>query len=371
MTDTPTTTGIFPAPTLLKRVLNAPSSWTLEAFCLLDEAQPGILRFATSSRPEWRHAVAMAVANGLFDHADRFYEAATGEPPEEGPWSAILAQVATILMIMEPKAIIEASFGSCREGIVGALRKLDFEPLDREAFLALHAAFVDPAASVWRKSVMQLPRLDQDLFEAACTLDPLMLSPALIQRANSRAGAERFNRQVTAIRRHCSTATDEALMKSLSDLAAETSTEGWSRSWLARADQNIPAPPWAGDETLVPLISGELLGKAARATRTCIRTRMNYVLEGRAAYYLDVESRVIACVIRTTSGWIATQVVAEGNGVISPDIQKRVFDTLEANGIACFRPVRRGPNDLGLVRHNIWGLGEFEVDEAELDGPLR
>jgi len=371
MTDTPQTTGIFPAPTLLKRVLNAPSSWTLEAFCLLDEAQPGLLRFATSSRPEWRHAVAMAVANSLFDHADQFYLSATGEPPEEGPWSAILAQVANLLMIMEPKAIIEASFGSCREGIVGALRKLDFDPLTREAFMSLHSGFVDPAASVWRKSVMQLPRLDQDLFEAACALDPKLLSPGLIQRANSRAGAERLNRQVTAIRRHCSTATDEALMKSLSDLGADTSTEGWSRSWLARADQNIPAPPWVGTETLVPLNSGEALNKAARATRTCVRSRISYVLEGRASYYLDVESRVIACVILTSSGWIATQVVAEGNGVIPPDIQKRVFDTLEANGIACFRPVRRGPNDLGLVRRNLWGLGEFEVDEAELDGPLR
>lgn len=371
MTHIPKTTGIFPAPTLLKRVLAAPIGWTLEAFCILDEAQPGLLRFATSSRPEWRHAVAMAVANGLFDHADRFHETATGEPPEDGPWSSVLSQVATILMIMEPKAIIEASFGSCPDGIVGALRKLDFEPLNRDSFLALHAAFVDPAASVWRKAVMQLARLDQDLFEAACTLDSGMISPSLIMRANSRAGAERFNRQLAAIRRHCSTATEEALMKSLSDLGPDSSTEGWSRSWLARADQNIPAPPWAGDETLVPLNSGELLGKAARATRTCVRTRIHHVLEGRAAYFLDVESRVIACVVLTSSGWIATQVVAEGNGVIPPDIQKRVFDTLEANGIACFRPVRHGPNDLGLARHNVWGMGEFEVDEAELDGPLR
>ncbi len=371
MTHIPTTTGIFPAPSLLKRVLAAPAGWTLEAFCLLDEAQPGLLRFATSSRPEWRHAVAMTVANGLFDHADQFYEAAAGEPPEEGPWAAILAQVATILMVMDPKPIIEASFGLCPDGIVGALRKLDFEPLNRDSFLALHAAFVDPAASVWRKSVKQLPRLDQDLFEAACALDPLMLSTSLILRANSRAGAERFNRQLAAIRRHCSTATEEALMKSLSDLGADSSTEGWARSWLARADQNIPAPPWMGNESLVPLNSGEALNKAARATRTCIRTRIHHVLEGRATYYLDVESRVIACVILTSSGWIATQVVAEGNGVIQPAVQKRVFDTLEAAGITCFRPVRRGPNDLGLVRHNIWGLGEFEVDEAELDGPLR
>ncbi|CAN0514309.1 unnamed protein product, partial [Phaeothamnion confervicola] len=155
---------------------------------------------------------------------------------------------------------------------------------------------------------------------------------------------------LSAIRRHCSTATDEALMKSLSDLGPDTSAEGWARSFLARADQNIPEPPWAGTESLVPLNSGELLSKAARATRTCIRTRIQHVLEGRAAYYLDVESRVIACVILTSSGWIATQVVAEGNGVIAPEVQSRVFDTLEAAGIICFRPVRRGPNDLGLAR---------------------
>lgn len=371
MHDTPTTTGIFPVPTLLKRVLAAPNGWTLEAFCLLDEAQPGVLRFATSSRPEWRHAVAMAVANGLFDHADRFCEAATGEPPEEGPWSTILAQVATILMIMEPKAIIEASFGSCPDGIVGALRKLAFDPLSREAFLALHAVFVAPTMSVRWKAIMQLPRLDQDLFDAACTLDVLVLSPGLIGRAKSRLGAERINRQLLAIRRHCSTATDEALIKSLSDLSPDTSTEGWSRSWLARADQNVPQPPWPGNDTLVPLVTGDLLSKAARSTRTCIRTRVHQVLEGRAAFYLDAEASVIACVIRTTSGWIATQVVAEGNGMVPPAVQKRVFDTLEANGIACFRPVRHGPNDLGLALHHTWGMGEFAVDDNDLDGPLR
>lgn len=372
MHDTPTTTGIFPVTPQLKRILSAPSSWTLEAFCLLDEAQPGLLRFATSSRPEWRHAVAMAIANGLFDHADRFYEAATGEPPEEGPWSTILAQVATILMIMEPKAIIEASFGSCLDGIVGCLRKLAFEPLSRDSFLAVHAIFVDPAMSVRRKAIVQLPRLDQDLLEAACTLDVLVLSPGLIGRAKSRSGAERINRQLLAIRRHCSTATDEALIKSLSDLSIETSTEGWSRSWLlSRADQNIPSPPWAGNETLVPLNTGEMLSKAARSTRTCIRTRIHQVLEGRAAYYFDAEASVIACVIRTTSGWIATQVVAEGNGMVPPAVQNRVFDTLETNGIACFRPVRHGPNDLGLAPHHTWGMGEFEVDDNDLDGPLR
>lgn len=365
MTNIPSTAGPGLVPNLLARVLRAPSGWTLEAFCRLDRAAPGILRFAASSRPEWRHAVAVSVANGLFDHADRFHDAATGDR-FDGSWPDLLAGTAALLMLMKPKAIIEASLGTCPEGFVGALRKLGFEPLSLDGMNELRVIFTDPSLAHRRKTIMQLPRLDPDLFDAVCRLDPALVSPGVVRQAATGSGADRINRQIAAIRRHCSTATDEALASSLGE--AEGSTDAWARSWLSRADQNFPAPPWGGDQGLIPLVTGALLTKAAQRTRTCIRTRIHYILEGRACYFFDAEAGAIACVIRTTSGWLATQVVGTGNGPLPPGVEDRVFDTLEANGISCFRPIPRR-SSLGLALHQPWGMGEFNLDD-DLDRDL-
>jgi hypothetical protein len=356
-------------PRPLPRVLRPPSGWTVEPFCKLDEAAPGFLRQVTSSRPKWRHAVAMAVANGLLDRPDRFLERAFGEEPGGLPWSDVTSRTAKSLLVMSPAAIIGASFGSCPDGLVGALRKLGFDPLTLEAFLALHAVFQDPSFAPQRKALTQLAHLDEGYFEAIMILDRAVLSPVVVRRVRDGRGAERLNALLASLRRFCSTATDAALTKSIKDLQPDTSTAEWARSWLARADQNVPAPPWSGGDGLVALTSGELLAMAGRSTRTCIRSRVSTMLAGRAAYYLEPNAGVIACVVRTTTGWLTTQVVGTANGEVLPRVRGAVLDVLEANGVPCFRPVPEDAADVGLRAYSPWHLGEFELDDLEgLDG---
>ncbi len=354
----------LPAGRPLPRVLRPPSGWTVEPFCKLDEVAPGFLRQVTSSRPQWRHAVAMAVANGLLDHPDRFLERALGEEPGL-PWSDLTARTAKSLLMMSPAAIIDASFGSCPDGLVGALRKLSFEPLSLEAFLALHAVFHDPSLAPQRRTLTQLAHLDEGYFEAIMILDRAILSPVVVRRVRDGRGAERLNALLTSLRRFCSTATDAALTKSVSDLQPDTSTAEWARSWLARADQNVPAPPWSGGDGLIALTSGELLAMAGRSTRTCIRTRVSTMLAGRAAYYLEPNAGVIACVVRTTTGWLTTQIVGTANGSVLPRVRDSVFDILESNGVPCFRPIPDEDADAGLRAYSPWHLGEFELDDPD------
>jgi len=349
----------------MARVLRPPSGWTVEPFCKLDEAAPGFLRHVTSARPQWRHAVAMAVAGGLLDHPDRFWARACGDETITLPWIDVIAQMAELLLRMSPAAIIEASFGACPDGLLGALRKLGFEPLSIEAFLALHAVFNDPSLAGQRKVVTQLAHLDEGHFEAIMILDRAILSPMVVRRVKDGRRAERLNALLGSLRRFCSTATDAAVAKSISDLRPETSTASWARSWLARADQNVPPPPWVGGDGLIALTSGDLLAMAGRTTQTCIKTRVSTMLAGRAAYYLEPNAGVIACVIRTTTGWLTTQVVGTGNGAVLPRIRDEVFDILEANGVPCFRPILEEDADAGLQGLSPWHLGEFELDEAD------
>lgn len=354
-----------PAGRPLPRVLRPPSGWTVEPFCKLDEAAPGFLRHVTSARPQWRHAVSMSVANGLLDQPDRFLARACGDETIGLPWFDVISRMAKLLLGMSPAAIIEASFGSCPDGLLGALRKLGFEPLSLEAFLALHAVFHDPSLAGRRKVLNQLSHIDEGLFEATMILDRAVLSPVVVRRVKDGRGAERLNALLGSLRRFCSTATDAAITKSISDLQPDTSNAEWARSWLARADQNIPAPPWSGGDGLIALTSGELLAMAGRNTRTCIRTRVSTMLAGRAAYYLEPKAGVIACVVRTTTGWLTTQIVGTANGSVLPRVRDSVFDVLEANGVPCFRPIPEEAADAGLRAYSPWHLGEFELDDPD------
>jgi hypothetical protein len=95
----------------LPRVLRAPSGWVLEDLCRLDALHPGFLRRATEARTAWRHAVALAIANGLFDHADRFLARCVPDDLSALPWPEILTRTAAAIMDMKPAQIVEASFG--------------------------------------------------------------------------------------------------------------------------------------------------------------------------------------------------------------------------------------------------------------------
>lgn len=347
----------------LPRILRAPSGWVLEDLCRLDALHPGFLRRATEARPAWRHAVALAIANGLFDHADRFLARCVPDDLSALSWPEILTRTAAAIMEMKPAEIVEASFGSCPDGLAGSLSKLGFDPnLDREALLALHAVFADPQHTRRRKVIEQLKVLDQGLFEAAMITDLALITPKTIGRLRHGRAAEAFNSAVAILRRHVSTATDTALAKSLADIGPETSVRDWARTWLARADVNLPSPPWLGGDGLILLRNGELLATAGRRTKTCIETRINLVVAGQAAYYLEPEAGVIACVIRTEKDWLACQVIGFRNGRVPKPVRDRVLGILERNGVPVFRPIE----DVDGIAFAVGGYLHGRLDEFDL-----
>lgn len=346
----------------LPRVLRAPSGWVLEDLCRLDALHPGFLRRATEARTAWRHAVALAIANGLFDRADRFLARCVPNDLSALSWPEILTRTAAAIMEMKPAEIVEASVGSCPDGLVGALGKMGFDPMDREALLALYAVFNDPQHTRRRKVIEQLKVLDQGLFEAAMITDLALISPKLVGRLRHGAGAEKFNKAVAILRRHVSTATDAALAKSLADIGPETSVRDWARAFLAKSDVNLPAAPWGGGGGLIHLRNGELLRMAALKTKTCIETRINLVVTGQAAYYLEPEASVIACVVRSTAGWLGTQVVGYRNGRVPKPVRDRVLDILERNGVPVFRPVE----DVDGIAFAVGGYLHGRLDEFDL-----
>lgn len=344
--------------------MHPPRGWLLEPCCRLDESEPGFLRHITRSRPGWRHAVAMSIANGLLERPSHFMEGA-GAPTVGDDAPIPLTTVARLLTTLEPRSIIAASFGSCPDGLIGAARKLRSDVLSPDAYRALHAVFSQNAHIRRRRVIEQLRLLDEGLFEAAMILDLALISPKLVVKARTGEGAEMINRLVASLRRYCSNATDAALNQALNDLTSDTSLARWAQTWLQSADQGIPDGPWAGGDGLVALKSGELLAMAGKRTRTCIASRLVVMLEGRAAYFLQQDFGLIACVVRTRDGgWLATQVAGERNGHVPPPIRDQILNTLERNGIPAFRPC--GPGGLSELLgggFEPW-MEEFDLDEA-------
>lgn len=342
--------------------LRAPTGWLLEACCHLDEHHPGFLRRATESAPGWRNAVALAVAGSIVSRPHDFLSRSHPNPGDLGdPTKA----VATLLLSMKPSQIVSASLGGCPDGLLGALAKLGHAEISPEALLALQAVFVDPAQARRRKVIVQLQRLDERLLQAAMILDAALISPRLVMDVRHGRGAERFNSAIGILRRHVSTATDAALASSLSNLGPDKHISEWVRSWLRRADKNFPSPPWRGGDGLIHLRDGEALRMAADRTRTCIATRVDLVLSGRAAFYLQPKQRLIACVVRTTQGWLATQVVGERNLPVPPPVRDEIMNILERNGVPIFRPIGDPDGVSAVTGSYLRGrIGEFDLDDV-------
>jgi hypothetical protein len=324
--------------------LCAPTGWLLEACCRLDTLHPGFLRKATEASPAWRNAVALVIACG---DDQRFQH------------------VAASFMSMKAVEIIATTFGACPDGLVGAMAKLGHQEISPEALLALHAVFVDPQHARRRKVIRQLERLDERLLEAAMILDEHLVSPKLVLKVRHGRGAERFNRSIEVLRRHVSTATHTALANSLSALGDTKNIADWMRGWLRGADINLPTPPWRGGEGLIHLRDGESLRMASRRTNTCIEGRIDLVISGRATYYLEPKQGLIACVVMTTTGWLATQVVGCRNLRVPPPVRDEVLNTLERNGVPVFRPMPDTDGISAATSGYLRGrLGEFDLDEV-------
>lgn len=341
------------------------TGWPLQAGILaLDDARRGfVAEFCRRSDVRWRQAVFAALASGVTDRAAEFL-AGCGA----GTWGCGPGDLARALLQLPPPAIVACAFGAPPPaGYLSILQRLGMQPMAEDAYLRLHRLMSDRRHGRQRRALLQLNQFSHHVLDVVERLDPLLLRPDLIRKVPNALAADRLNTLLGMIRKHVSGADDTTLAKSLSDLSGDTSTKAWARNWLAKADRNIPAPPWCGDTDVRPLLTGPDLVEVGRRTRTCLETRVPFLVMGRIAYYFaEGPEPAVCCVVRLgeDDGWLLSRIAGVRNRPVSPEWSAELRAKFRASGIFVMaEPVA----EMAFARL-IAAFDPLYVDELDPDG---
>jgi hypothetical protein len=293
--------------------------WPLEAAIVLDAASSGgFLRATCGSRSHWKQAFAAALAGGLLDKPGLFLARALGTAPN-APWAVLAGEVAELLPAMKPREIVQAGFGECPTGYLGALFKLGAEPISKHSYIRLLDLFTssDPVVLRRRAVLFQLSGLNEDRLQAVEQLDPVLLHPLVMARVRTAEHAQELNQVLAAIRLCCSSATDDAIRQSLSSIGAGGQGR-WIRNWLAKADQGATALEL--DDPELEVVGPSNVGEIADRFGNCLRTMMVRLLGGTWAAVAMRSPQVVLTFVRLTDGrWLLSGIYGPANAPISTE----------------------------------------------------
>ena len=118
-------------------------------------------------------------------------------------------------------------------------------------------------------------------------------------------------------------------------MAPGTNLAIWAKRWIERAEYLPPALPYAGDEMLRPLVSGEDMKRTALRYKNCLRGKIAVVALGRACFYEYTGSGgAVAEVAALSNGhWVLDGIYSAENVRPAPEAVRSIRATLEAAGV--------------------------------------
>lgn len=253
-----------------------------------------------------------------------------------------LAQVARALILLKPRRVVEALFGSCPDGYLGLLSRLGCDPLpSKETYRAAFDLFSDPLHRPRAKVLGQLPgRVTAEHIAVVAGLDDALVHRVVIERCrpDEVRALNVFANMITDL---CN-ATPTSIRQSLDKLnvgATGVEMGEWAHGWLARQvrlpfDQPIPAT-----DSDFKLCLGVELTSLGRRLRNCAGQRQSYTFLGERLVYEVVGFGEPAALelLRLTTGagskWVCEDLRAPRNRRVSPELAAAVQFRLDHYGV--------------------------------------
>lgn len=296
-----------------------------------------------------------------------------------------LAQVARALILLKPRRVVEALFGSCPDGYLGLLSRLGCDPLpSKETYRAAFELFADPRHRQRAKVLGQLPgRVTAEHIAVVAGLDDALVHRAVIEKAKS-AEVQALNRFVTMIRDLCG-ATPESIKHSLDKLHVGTIGVGmneWAQGWLGRQKRLPFEPPIPATDSDFRLCLGVELTALGRRLRNCASQRKSYTFLSERLIYEVVghaEPAALELLRLTTADqtrWVCEDLRGARNRRVSPEMAKWVQCKLDAHGIfyqSVAHPTREEQALHRLVDHTtpfLWDQQREAADDQGRDADL-
>lgn len=253
-----------------------------------------------------------------------------------------LAQVARALILLKPRRVVEALFGSCPDGYLGLLSRLGCDPLpSKETYRAAFELFADPRHRQRAKVLGQLPgRITPEQIAVAASIADVLVHRVVIERCRPDE-VRALNALVKMITDLCN-ATPASIRQSLDKLNVGTTGVGmgeWAQGWLARQVRLPFDPPIPFDDPDLKLRLGVELTSLGRRMRNCAGHRQSYsFLSERLIYeWTGAGGPAVLEFLRLTSGTevrlVCEDLRAPRNRRVSPELATVIQLKLDAYGI--------------------------------------
>lgn len=253
-----------------------------------------------------------------------------------------LAQVARALILLKPRRVVEALFGSCPDGYLGLLSRLGCDPLpSKETYRAAFELFADPRHRQRAKVLGQLAgRIAPEQIAVAASIADVLVHRVVIERCrpDEVRALNVFANMITDL---CN-ATPTSIRQSLDKLNVGTTGVGmgeWAHGWLARQVRLPFDPPIPATDSDFKLCLGVELTSLGRRLRNCAGQRQSYTFLSERLVYEVVGFGELAALelLRLTTGtgskWVCEDLRAPRNRRVSPELAAAVQFRLDHYGV--------------------------------------
>jgi hypothetical protein len=347
-----------------------PSGWALDVILRLDDAQSGFLRFLHTASDLRRQCVYFALTELDWDRpevfANRIARASVASHQKQ---DAPLSVIASGLMGMRVRDIIHDVFGSEPKGLLGALSRCGHAPLDDFNYPLLRAIYDDPKNTARAALLRTVSEISDETLQVVWRLPPALLRKEVLNQIKMAADIKQYLPALELIERLHPTITEEDLAFSFSQMPKRASIGSWVRRWIEKAEFLPLSLPFAGDETLRPLVSGTDIKAVAHRYQNCLRHRIGDVALGRACYYEHAEGAIAELKAMSDGHWLLDGIYGPKNEHASPSIVCSVRNKLESAGVLVPVANVQGADHVAIA--NLLGLYEFAASPALSGGLAR
>ena len=337
--------------------------WALTTSILLDKACPGFLAdtlCADNLTRQVRFATLAAMdMNAPEVLADRLHKA-TNNPnlfSERDP----LARIARTLLALRPRAVLQAVYGSCPDGFLGLLRRLDALPVDRDLYQAAHTIFSDPAHRRRAEILLQMAGpVTGTKLSILSRLDPMLVHKGVVDRVyGDGVQIEGLHVFLSLIRTLCD-ATDEEITQSIDQLAPQAKLTTWAVQWLRRQVRLPVQPPIPADDCRFQALFGEALYECASEFRNCLKGYLANPALGKVLYFrwMGTKPAVLELEAHSEGRWVLGDMLGPRNTALDTETKADIRAALTEHSVLYARgPTMPRPAAAGLsYLLELWGV---------------
>lgn len=298
--------------------------WATGLLIDYDTRAPGLLRRALSASPQRRQAIFSALAH---QHEQGRHDQGIGVGGRAAD------ALALFLRDGSPRGLVEAVYGSCPSGLLGALERIGLKPLrSSRSYRDLHILFLDPAEKHRAIGLRHIGNITDHTIQIVMALRAPFSTHGVISRLRHIGEAKAFMRGVDIVQRINSKATDEAILDAVAALRPETRLPTLIDRLVKRADV-MPAPPIPHDEEVRVFASATEVIAAGRHYRNCLRSKLRDILSGQSGYVVFRGGAIMEFSRLSHGGWLYVGCHGPRNFPVSEDIEDAARRKAVAHGI--------------------------------------